>query len=72
MSKEMFIDAHEQLIEEYLEAHPDATEAEALEAITDEKIDARYRDNFADRVDAAKQRAKDSGNWPPRKTEQSS
>lgn len=42
MSKELFIAAHEQLIEEYLERHPDATDAEAYEATAD-KADDRYR-----------------------------
>lgn len=62
MSKELFIAAHEQLIEEYLDAHPEATEAEACKA-TEDRIDDRYRDNFADMVDAVRQRAKDEG-WP--------
>lgn len=65
MSKEIFIAAHEELIEEYLETHPGATEAEAYDKTADAAND-RYRDKFADMVDAAKQRAKDSGNWPPR------
>ena len=59
MSKEIFIAAHEQLIEEYLEAHPDATEAEAYEKTAD-AADGRYRDNLADMVDVARQRAKDA------------
>jgi hypothetical protein len=65
MSKEMFIDAHEELIGEYLEAHPDASESEACDKTADRAYD-RYRDNLADIVDAAKQRAKDEGKWPPR------
>ena len=66
MSKELFIAAHEEFIEQYLNDHPDATDAEAYEATADLAND-RYRDKFADMVDDAKQRAKDSGNWPPRK-----
>jgi hypothetical protein len=64
--KEMYIAAHEQLIKEYLEAHPEATEAEAYDKCADRAYD-RYRDNFADMIDAAKQRAKDEGRWPPKK-----
>jgi hypothetical protein len=52
MSKELFIAAHEQLIEEYLEAHPEATEAEAYDKTAD-AADGRYRDNFADMADVA-------------------
>jgi hypothetical protein len=50
MSKELFIEAHEQLIEEYLEKHPEATEAEAYEKTTDH-IQDRYADNFGSRID---------------------
>ena len=59
MSKELFIAAHEQMIEEYLERHPNATEAEAYEKTANGAYD-RYRDNFADMVDRARQYAKDS------------
>lgn len=57
--------AHERLIEEYLEAHPNATEAEAYDKTAD-RAGERYRDMYADMVDAAKQRAKDAGAWPPK------
>lgn len=50
MSKEHFIAAHEALIEEYLEAHPNATEAEAYERTADGAWD-RMRDNLADMAD---------------------
>jgi hypothetical protein len=66
MSKELFIAAHEELVEEYMEANPEATWDDAYQATGDLAND-RYRDKFADMVDAAKQRAKDAGNWPPRK-----
>lgn len=66
MSKELFIEAHEELIEEYLLKNPDADSAEAYDKTADAAWE-RSRDKFADMVDAAKQRAKDSGNWPPRK-----
>jgi hypothetical protein len=58
MTKEMYIEAHEQLIEEYLEKHPEATWDQAYELLADKAYD-RYRDNFADLVDQARQRKKD-------------
>ena len=63
--KELFIAAHEELIEQYLNDHPEASDAEAYEATADGAYD-RYTDKFADMADAAKQRAKDAGNWPPK------
>ena len=42
--------AHEQLIEEYLEANPDASEDEAYEATADAAY-VRMQDNIADRID---------------------
>jgi hypothetical protein len=54
--------AHERLVEEYLDAHPDADWNEAYEKTADKAYD-RMRDDFADRIDAAKQRAKDEGRW---------
>ena len=57
MSKEIFIAAHEELIEQYMNDHPDAEWDEAYEK-TLEAVDARYRDKFADMVDAARLRAK--------------
>ena len=68
MSKELFIAAHEELdrtIEQYLADHPNADWSEAYEKTAAGVFD-RYCDKFADMIDAAKQRAKDSGNWPPR------
>lgn len=65
MSKELFMAAHEELIEQYMNDHPDASWDEAYEKTGDAAYD-RMRDKFADMVDAAKQRAKDEGNWPPK------
>jgi hypothetical protein len=59
MSKERFIAAHEQLIEEYMEAHPEASEQEAYEKTADH-AHGRMSDNLADMIDDARQRAKDS------------
>ena len=58
MSKELFIAAHEELIEEYLERHPTATEAQAYDATADGAWD-RSRDKMADMIDRARQRSKD-------------
>jgi len=65
MSKELFIAAHEELIEKYLEQNPNATEEEAYKA-TEDHIQDRYADKLGDMIDAAKMRAKDEGNWPPK------
>ena len=59
--------AHDELIEKYMLDHPDCDWDEAYEKTADRAYD-RMRDNFADMADAAKKRAKDEGNWPPKKT----
>ena len=64
--KEIFIAAHEELIERYMQDNPGSSWDEAYERTADGAYD-RYREKFADMADRAKQRAKDSGNWPPRK-----
>ncbi len=56
--KELFIEAHEELIGEYLERHPTATEAEAYDKTADAAYD-RMTDKYADMIDQARQRAKD-------------
>ena len=55
MGKELFMAAHHQLIEEYLEAHPEATESEAYEKTSDAAY-ARMKDNIADMVDRFRDR----------------
>jgi hypothetical protein len=55
--KELFIAAHEELVAEYMDAHPDATWGEAYEATADAAY-GRYTDKFADMIDAARDRAK--------------
>ena len=55
--KELYIAAHEELIAQYLDDHPEATDAEAYEATADGAYD-RYRDKLADLADAARDRAK--------------
>ena len=58
MTKELFIEAHEELIAEYLEAHPDATESEAYDATADLAY-SRMQDNLADRIDYLRAVAKE-------------
>jgi hypothetical protein len=58
MSKELFIDAHEELIGEYLERYPDATEAEAYDRTADRAWD-RATDKMADLADTLRKRAKE-------------
>lgn len=58
MSKELWIAAHEQLIEEYLLKHPTASDAEASANTVDEVQD-RFANNLGGMIDAARQRAKD-------------
>jgi hypothetical protein len=50
MCKEMFMAAHEELVEEYLEAHPNASWREAYDLTADAASD-RMRDKFADIID---------------------
>ena len=57
MSKEIFMAAHEELVEEYLIEHPDAEWDEAYEATADAAGDA-CREKFADMIDAARMRKK--------------
>ena len=58
MSKELFMAAHDQLIEEYLEAHPDADWSQAYDATSD-AASYRMRENVADMIDIARLRAKE-------------
>lgn len=51
--KELFIAAHEELIEEYLERHPNATESEAYDATGDAAY-SRMQDKYADKIDRAR------------------
>lgn len=57
--KELFIQAHEELIAEYLEKHPHCSEHDAYDRTAD-AAGERMRDKYADLVDAARQRKKDS------------
>ncbi len=53
MSKDAYIEAHQEVVGEYLDANPDADWHEAYEATADGAWD-RMRDNMADRIDAAR------------------
>jgi len=59
VSKEWFMAAHEDLIAEYLDEHPDASEGEAYDATADAAYD-RMCDNMAAAGDAARQAWKDA------------
>ena len=60
MSKELWMAAHEQLIDEYLIEHEDAYWVEAYEKTADLAHD-RYIDMAAGMIDAARDRAKYQG-----------
>ena len=53
MSKEQFIAAHEELVEEYLDAHPNADWTEAYEKTAD-RAWIRMTDRIADMADYMK------------------
>lgn len=57
MSKADWIRAHEQLVAEYLDLHPDADWTTAYERTAD-MASERAADNLADAIDAARDRAK--------------
>lgn len=58
MSKELYMAAHEELMERYLEEHPDADWSEAYERTADGAYD-RMRDNLAAKADYLRMRAKE-------------
>lgn len=58
MDKDLFIAAHEEEIERYLERNPNADWRDAYDKTADAAYD-RYRDKFADMIDAARMRAKE-------------
>ena len=57
MSKELYMDAHEELIAEYLDENPDADEAEAYEATADGAYE-RMTDKLVDIADHAREQRK--------------
>lgn len=56
--KDLFIAAHEEMIEEFLLDHPEATWDQAYEATADGAYE-RMKDKYASMVDEAHDRAKD-------------
>jgi hypothetical protein len=60
VSKELYMDAHEQLVDEYLEAHPNATWAQAYDRTADAAYD-RMTDNLADAADHYRDMMKERG-----------
>lgn len=58
MSKDFFIAAHEEMIEQFRIDHPDATWCEAYDATADDIYD-NYRDRMADMIDGARLQAKE-------------
>ncbi len=56
--KELYIQAHEELIEEMLEEHPDMDEAEAYDKTAVAAFD-RMRDKYADMIDRVSMERKD-------------
>jgi hypothetical protein len=57
MSKDAYIKAHEQLIDEYLEDHPSADWTEAYEKTADKAFE-RARENYADYIDELRSKEK--------------
>lgn len=60
MSKELYIDAHEELIGQYLDAHPEATEAEAYDKCADRAYDHMV-DKMADLGDRLRKEQQENG-----------
>lgn len=60
MSKELFIAAHEAEIEDYLEAHPEASGEEAYDVTVDSAY-LRMQDMLADQIDRARDTMKERG-----------
>ena len=57
MSKELYLDAHEELVAEMLETHPEMDEAKAYDMTADAAMD-RMTDKYAGMIDRAHDRAK--------------
>ena len=58
MSKELYIEAHEELIEEFLEEHPGATWSQAYEATADGAWN-KAANKYADMIDDYRMRQKE-------------
>ena len=60
MSKEMFMDAHDELIGEYMEEHPEASWDEAVEATVD-RAEGHMIDKMADMAYRLRKEAGENG-----------
>jgi len=58
VSKELFMRAHEELVDKYMDDHPEVSWQEAYDATADGAYD-RMRDKYADMVDEARMRRKE-------------
>lgn len=58
MSKELYMQAHEELIENYIDSHPNASWQEAYEHTSDNAYN-HMRERLADHADDLRQRQKD-------------
>lgn len=58
MSKELYIDALEELVADYMDEHPDADEDAVRDRMSETAYD-RMRDNLADRADYYRQLRKE-------------
>lgn len=58
MTKELWIDTFERLVQEFMHEHPKAPES-AAEAWAETMIDTRYADRLADMADYARMMAKE-------------
>ena len=57
MSKEIWIDLYDKMIEEYCEAHPEADERKVYDTLWDThagEIQSRYADKIGDMIDRAR------------------
>lgn len=48
--KDAYINAHDELIDEYLERHPEA-DLDTAQKVTEDQVWERYQDNLADAID---------------------
>jgi len=58
--RELYMQAHEELMELYLERHPEATEAEAYDKCADGAYD-RMRDRLCDHADYLRKAKRENG-----------
>ncbi len=61
MGKELWIAAFDELVDEYLQEHEDATEEEAIKAVEamDDRVSARAGDKMGDMIDHMRMLKKD-------------